>query len=144
MKQAQAKAQAQVEDWEAAEEAWQWDGRDVADIMIRIPLIRDLFPHKLTEWEHTVPKECRGKVSVESGNPTNSEETLYRSAEVLAVDGNGNALVLEVSHNTYTDAEGIKCLVMPVDAGISLIQSFKDELEDEVADDANYLMAPGM
>lgn len=64
-------ALAQAEDWEAAADAWQWDGRDIRDIAIRIPC--HMIRHKLTEWEHTVPQECRGKVSVvEWANPINS------------------------------------------------------------------------
>lgn len=131
---------AQADDWEAAADSWQWDGHDVADIMIRLPLIRDNFPYKLKEWMDTVPGECRGRVSVESRNPTNSEEVLHRSAEILAVDSNGNALVLKVTHNTYTDAEEIENVVMPVDAAMSLIQGYEDGLED----DAHHSLTPAM
>jgi len=132
--------QAQAEDWEAAVEAWQWNGLDVTDIMIRLPLIRDYFPHKLTEWEHTVPVESRGKVYVESGHPCNSEETLHRSAQLLAVDTIGNALVLKLSHNTYTDEEVIECLVTPTDDAMSLLQNYRDGQ----VDDDYHSLSPGM
>jgi hypothetical protein len=130
----------QAEDWEAAAEAWQWDGRDVAAIMNRLPLIQDYFPHKLAEWEHTIPEDCRGKVSVETGNPENSEEVVHRSARIIAMDNNGNALVLQTSYNTYTDEEEIINLITPVDAAMSLIQGYKNGLEDC----AYHSLAPAM
>lgn len=121
------------EEWEAellVLGAWQWGGRSMSDITERLDLINIYLPKKCKQWAHTVPAECRGKVTyVQSNNPVNSEEEVRLSAEILAVDEVGNALVCKTYYNAYTDDESSDNFVMSIDKAKALIEEYRKTKE---------------
>ncbi len=113
-------------------EAWQWDGRSIQDIAQRLELINIHLPNKCKEWTHTVPAECRGKVSyVASRNPVNSEDETQEQMEIIALDSSGNALVCKTRYSTYVDVEDPHFNVMPIGEAKAVREQYSQRKADD-------------
>lgn len=113
---------------------YHWDGRSVRDLERRLD-IDNFWPSDVQRFQHTVPEEVRTALQyVEDNHPTNSIEKVTHSFQILAVDADQQALVFRSSWNSYTDAEGQSCNVVPVETAVKQYMEFKKQpLVEKVA-----------
>lgn len=115
-----------AEDWKVDLEEWQWDGRQLSEIIRRLDVISIHFSGMMKDWAQTVPDDCRGsQFYVSSANPYNSLEEIHSYAETMAVDQSGSALVRMSDVNTYTDADSERFVVMTVKEARELVDDYK-------------------
>lgn len=134
------------DDWKIDLEDWQWDGRQLSEIFIRLEVISFHFSGKMSDWARTVPDDCRGsQFYISSVNPYNSLEEIRCYAEIVAIDQSGSALVRMSEVNTYTDVDCERFVVRSVMEAKELVDSYKfirqKQEADEVGED-QYEMCP--
>lgn len=113
---------------------YHWDGRSVRDIERRLD-IDNFWSSDMQRFQHTVPEDVRAALQyVEDNHPTNSIEKVTHSFQILAVDADQQALIFRSSWNSYTDAEGQSCNVVPVETAVKQYMEFKKQpLVEKVA-----------
>jgi hypothetical protein len=79
-----------------------------------------------------------------SGNATNSLDNEYASIWIDAVNGRGQARVIETVHNSWTDAESTHESEMPMAEALAKVRSYRQEAMDQEhaklrGDDLDYI-----
>lgn len=93
--------------------------------------LEDYYESLKDQWDEVIGNDRHYVSYYLSGNPTNSIDNEYACIWIDAVNGRGQARVIETVHNSWTDAERTHETVMTMEEALAKVRSYRQEETDQ-------------